>query len=186
MIRMERFPIICEHCGEGFDTVVVGRHDVDTDDVHYLLPHLYPTLTSSGGEVRPECPRCEKRQSRWHYIDWKVWADAEGWGYHDSSVIFFCPTCRRLQKYEVKVRMCRSCGRFNRWRTIDKWEQAEKERCARCEKRCYDGEILTHHTSYVPERTMRVCTKCHGEIHNSLPEDHDLVPDLPRDALKLV
>lgn len=41
-------------------------------------------------------------------------------------------------------------------------------------------QIHVHHTSYKPEKTVRVCNSCHAKIHHNDDFRPDLVPDIPR------
>lgn len=46
--------------------------------------------------------------------------------------------------------------------------------------------IHEHHVSYVPERTIRVCSDCHSKIHHDEDFRPDLKPEMSREEWKAV
>jgi len=56
---------------------------------------------------------------------------------------------------------------------------AGNETCPICEEEKKSKEFVTHHISYSPEKTMRVCMPCHRKIHIRKIRD-DLMPELTK------
>lgn len=55
----------------------------------------------------------------------------------------------------------------------------DKETCPICEKERESKEFVTHHISYNPEETMRVCRSCHRKVHMGIIRN-DLKPELTK------
>lgn len=58
----------------------------------------------------------------------------------------------------------------------------EFETCSVCQDQ--STELQKHHVSYQPERTIRVCSSCHGKIHDRDGFHDDLKPEMSRQEAK--
>ena len=46
-------------------------------------------------------------------------------------------------------------------------EEIRKKQCRVCRKKCYTENLVSHHISYYPEKTISVCRACHLKIHTT-------------------
>lgn len=179
MTQFFRFPVDCQSCENTFQTVVKGWATIEIEEYGEYLSSISDTVKKIEGEWNIACPNCSTSQTREHIVDYACIANQK-----DEALVCarLLPRCEHCYRPTHGNELCRYCADGT---PVSRGELRNNgEECPLCGILKLPREMEEHHTSYQPEETMTVCTKCHMRIHHKDGFREDLKPEMTRDEWK--